>query len=58
MSRSGIALTNLPNSRKTRKQKIFLTDVIACDTKHEAIEWARQLMFGSEACEVRPVWKT
>ena len=32
--------------------------VIACDTKHEAIEWARQLMFGSAACEVRPVWKT
>lgn len=30
--------------------------VIGCDSKDEAIEWAKQLMFGSEACEVRPVW--
>ena len=30
--------------------------VIACDSKDEAIEWAKQLMFGNEACEVRPVW--
>jgi hypothetical protein len=30
--------------------------VIACDSKDEAITWARQLMFGSAACEVRPVW--
>jgi hypothetical protein len=31
--------------------------VIACDSTQEAIEWAKQLMFGSEACEVRPVWR-
>ena len=30
--------------------------VIACDSKNEAIDWAKQLMFGSDACEVRPVW--
>ncbi len=30
--------------------------VIACDSKPEAIEWAKQLMYGSDACEVRPVW--
>jgi hypothetical protein len=30
--------------------------VIACDSKNEAVEWAKHLMFGSEACEVRPVW--
>ena len=30
--------------------------VIACDSKDEAIEWAKPLMFGSDACEVRPVW--
>jgi len=30
--------------------------VIACDSRDEAIEWARQLMLGSEVCEVRPVW--
>jgi hypothetical protein len=31
--------------------------VIACDTRDEAIEWAQQLMAGSDACEVRPVWQ-
>ena len=30
--------------------------VIACDSKDEAIEWAKPLMYGSDACEVRPVW--
>jgi hypothetical protein len=30
--------------------------VIACDSKDEAIEWAKPLMSGSTACEVRPVW--
>lgn len=30
--------------------------VIACDSKDEAVSWARQLMFGSDACEIRPVW--
>ena len=30
--------------------------LIACDSKDEALTWAQQLMFGSEACEVRPVW--
>jgi hypothetical protein len=30
--------------------------VIACDSKDEAIRWAQQLMLGSDACEVRPVW--
>ena len=32
--------------------------VIACDSKDEAIAWAKQLMFGSETCEVRPLWET
>ncbi len=32
--------------------------VIACDSKDEALRWARRLMFGSDACEVRPVWET
>jgi hypothetical protein len=31
--------------------------LIACESKDEAIEWAKQLMSGSEACEVRPVWQ-
>lgn len=31
--------------------------VIACDDGDEAIAWARQLMVGSAACEVRPVWE-
>jgi len=31
--------------------------VIACDSKDEAIRWAEQLMFGSDACEVRPLWE-
>jgi len=31
--------------------------VIACDSKDEAIGWAEQLMFASDACEVRPVWE-
>ena len=31
--------------------------VIACESKNEAIAWAQQLMFGSDACEVRPVWE-
>src|SRR5262249_22158528 len=30
--------------------------VIACDAKAEAIAWAQRLMFGSDACELRPVW--
>jgi hypothetical protein len=30
--------------------------VIACDSKDEALAWAKSLMFGSDACEVRPVW--
>jgi hypothetical protein len=30
--------------------------VIACESKDEAIEWAKPLMLGSDACEVRPVW--
>jgi len=30
--------------------------VIACDSKTEALEWARDLMAGSNACEIRPVW--
>ena len=31
--------------------------VIACASQDEAIEWARQLMYGLDACEVRPVWQ-
>jgi hypothetical protein len=31
--------------------------VIACDSQDEAITWAKQLMWGNEACEVRPVWE-
>lgn len=31
--------------------------VIACDSRDEALRWAEQLMFGSAACELRPVWK-
>ncbi|MGH7895360.1 MAG: YciI family protein [Candidatus Binatia bacterium] len=31
--------------------------VIACDSKDEAIAWAKPLMAGSAACEVRPVWE-
>jgi len=31
--------------------------VIACDSKAEAMRWAQQLMLGSEACELRPVWE-
>lgn len=31
--------------------------LIACDAEKEAVEWAKQLMFGSDACEVRPVWE-
>jgi hypothetical protein len=31
--------------------------VIACDSKDEAVEWAKRLMAGSEACEVRPLWE-
>ncbi len=31
--------------------------VIASDSQEEAIEWAKRLMFGSDACEVRPVWE-
>jgi len=30
--------------------------VIASDSKAEAIEWAKKLMWGSDACEVRPLW--
>ena len=32
--------------------------VIACNSKDEALTWAKQLMFGSDACEVRPVRET
>jgi hypothetical protein len=31
--------------------------VIACDSREEALEWARQLSLGADACEVRPVWE-
>jgi hypothetical protein len=31
--------------------------VIACESKAEAIDWAKRLMFGSDACELRPVWQ-
>jgi hypothetical protein len=31
--------------------------VIACESKDEAVEWAKRLMYGSDACEVRPVWE-
>jgi hypothetical protein len=30
--------------------------IIACDGKDEAVGWAEQLMIGSAACEVRPLW--
>lgn len=29
--------------------------VLACDDRAEAVEWAKQLMLGVDACEVRPV---
>lgn len=29
--------------------------IVACDSKEEAVDWARQLMCGADACEVRPV---
>ena len=32
--------------------------VIACESKEEAIDWAKQLMLGNEVCEVRPIWQT
>jgi len=32
--------------------------VIACEGSDEAIAWARRLMVGSDACEVRPVWES
>jgi hypothetical protein len=31
--------------------------VIACDSREEALRWAEQLMAGSPACEVRPLWE-
>jgi hypothetical protein len=31
--------------------------VVACDSKQEAIDVGRELLFGLDAVEVRPVWE-
>jgi hypothetical protein len=31
--------------------------VLACDSRDEAVHWARQLAVAAAACEVRPIWE-